>query len=164
MTEADRSPAAGGFVLTPRARLVVLGAAVIVLALMLPWSRNGWFEESGDGSTNTLGITTQMLWDTTPATLDGTPLITPLGLAVVAIVIGALVDRARWLSVVGSAAVVVIALLFINGLRAIDADYDLPGSVWSTTGIGTWLAIVAGLATLVAATRNAPMRSTKLSQ
>src|SRR5687768_13198080 len=118
---------------------IVLGLTVVaVIAFFLPWAGNGWFEDSGGGSTNTLGITSQMMWDTTPATLSGTPLIIPLAILAVVALFG-VVRRLRALVLVGTGGIVLIGLLFINGLRAIDSEFDLPDSALATTGIGAWL-------------------------
>ena len=128
---------------------IALGLTLVaVIACFLPWAGNGWFEDSGDGSTNTLGITSQMMWDTTPASLDGSPLIIPLAILAVVALFG-VVRGIRALVLVGTGGIVLIGLLFINGLRAIDSEFDLPGSALSTTGIGAWIAIVAAAAAFV---------------
>lgn len=135
---------------------VLLGlAALALIAGFLPWAGNGLFEDSGEGSTNALGVTTQILWDTTPASLDGTPLIIPLVLLIAAIVVGVFVTAARWLTVAGSAGLVVLGLLYLNGLRALYADdlYSLPGSTLGSFGAGAWIATLAGAAALVVSLR-----------
>jgi hypothetical protein len=132
---------------------IVLGlTAVAAIAFFLPWAGNGWFEDSGEGSTSTLEITSQMMWDTTPASLSGSPLIIPLAILAVVAVFGVL-RRIRPLVLVGTGGIVLIGLLFINGLRAIDSEFDLPGSALSTTGVGAWIAIVAAAAAFVTALR-----------
>jgi hypothetical protein len=121
---------------------------VAVIAFFLPWAGNGWFEDSGDGSTNALGITSQMMWDTTPASLDGSPLIIPLAILAIIALFGML-RGIGLLALVGTGGIVVIGLLFINGLRAIDSEFELPGSALSTTGVGAWIAIVTAAAAFV---------------
>ena len=133
-----------------RSRLLLALAGVALVAGFLPWAGNGLFEDSGDGSTSALRVTTQILWDTTPASLHGTPLIIPLVILVAAIVAGVLLRGARWLTIAGSAGLVLLGLLYLNGLRALYADdmYDLPGSTLGSFGIGAWLATLAGAAAL----------------
>ena len=133
-----------------RSRLLLALAGVALVAGFLPWAGNGLFEDSGDGSTSALRVTTQILWDTTPASLHGTPLIIPLVILVAAIVAGVLLRCARWLTIAGSAGLVLLGLLYLNGLRALYADdmYDLPGSTLGSFGIGAALAALAGAAAL----------------
>lgn len=142
--------------LTRRAQLLLGLAAVALIAGFLPWAGNGLFEDSGQGSTSALKVTTQILWDTTPASLHGTPLIIPLVILVAATVAGVFVRGARWLTIAGAAGLVALGLLYLNGLRALYADdmYNLPGSTFGSFGIGAWLATLAGAAALVVAIRS----------
>ncbi len=139
-----------------RSRLLLGLAAVALVAGFLPWAGNGLFEDSGEGSTNALRVTTQILWDTTPASLHGTPLFIPLAILVAAIVAGVFLAGARWLTIAGSAGLVLLGVLYLNGLRALYADdmYDLPGSTLGSFGIGAWLATLAGAAALITALRD----------
>ncbi len=132
-----------------------IGIIAAAVAVFLQWGSEDFFDKSRTG----VAVPFQFLWDTTPASFDSFAVGWPV-LAAVAATAGGFATRRRGLAVVGSAAVCVLALLYVNGVRAVRADdlYDIEGSILDNTGAGPWLCLAGGVAALVGS-RAIPDRS-----
>lgn len=130
--------------------LVTLASAVmVVVSLFMEWGTDKLF----DDSLTAKKVPLQLLWDTTPASLDDFPVMWPVLLGGLFMVVGVLVAKAKGLALVGSVLALAIALLYVNGVRAVldDSLYSIDASLTDAVGVGTWVCIAAAAVGVVGA-------------
>ncbi len=131
------------------ALLALASAVVVVVSLFMEWGTDKLF---GDSLT-ARKVPLQLLWDTTPASLDDFPVMWPALLGAVLMVVGVLVAKAKAMALVGSVLALVIALLYVNGVRAVldDSLYSIDASLTDAVGIGAWVCVLAAVGGIVGA-------------
>lgn len=119
--------------------LPVVGGLLLVVSAFLPWI-------SGNGSANALDIPIQALWDI--ETIDG-----PVKLGFALLGLGALgaglavIQRSSWLRrLCGSVGVAIVLGFAAQLYRVIDAAGGSPGDVFSTIGVGVYVALAGAVA------------------
>ena len=131
------------------ALVTLASAVVVVVSLFMEWGTDKLF----DDSLTAKKVPLQLLWDTTPASLDDFPVMWPVLLGGLLMVVGVLVAKAKGLALVGSVLALAIALLYVNGVRAVldDSLYSIDASLTDAVGFGTWVCIAAGAVGVVGA-------------
>jgi hypothetical protein len=119
--------------------LPVAGGLVLLVSAFLPWI-------SGAGSASALDIPIQALWD-----IEATDGPVKLGFALLALgALGAglaLVQRSPWLRrLCGSIGVAIVLGFAAQLYRAIDATGGSVGDVFTTIGVGIYLALAGAVA------------------
>lgn len=128
--------------------VAVVGLIALVLSAVQVWGKDSMY----DKDRSALDLTSQILWDTTPADFESTPIALLLVAAGLIVVVGLWRHEARWLILVGGLVALAVPLLYLRAVNAIldDGIYAIDGSLTSHLGVGVWIGLAAGVA-LVAA-------------
>lgn len=115
---------------TTRAGLAAIGLVLTAIAMVLPWGTS----DRWDKDRNAMEVTTQAVWDDTPADLETFPLVIPLVVLCALMLIGIVKPKTLGLTLLASALVTLIGVMFMLTMGG-------PSDV----GVGTLLAIAGGL-------------------
>lgn len=122
----------------------LIGLAGLVGSILTTWGK----ESMWDKDRSAMELTSQFLWDTTPADLESSPIMWLLLAAGLVVVVGLWRSEVRWMIAVGGLAVIAVPLLYMRAVNNIlnDFDYGMEGGVTSHLGMGVWIGLVAGVA------------------
>ena len=114
---------------TGKTGLAAVGLVLTVIAIVLPWGTSGRW----DKDRSAMEVTTQAVWDDTPADLESFPLVIPLVVMCALMLVGVAKPKALGLTLLASVLVVLVGVMFMSTMGG-------PSDV----GIGTLLAIAGG--------------------
>ncbi len=129
-------------------RLVLVGACGVFISLFLEWGKAQFFGESFAGT----DIPIELLNDTTPASLDSTPITYLLVPAVAAMLIGLFVKEMRWLSLVGAIGATLVGGWYLKAVQAVIDESGFSAGMTELVGIGTWICLASGAIGMVGGT------------
>ncbi len=137
--------------------LAFVGLVAVVISAFLVWGADSMY----DKDRSALNLTSQILWDTTPADFESSPLVYLLVVAGLVVIVGLWRPEVRWLILIGGLGVLAIPLLYLRAVDAIldDPLYAIEGSLTSHIGVGVWVCLAAGA--LVVAAGVMALRATR---
>lgn len=127
--------------------LGVLGAFLTLVSIASPWTSS----ELWDKERSAIDLTSQIIFDDTPADLSSFPLAIPLAAVVVMMFVGAVKANLRALLVIGALAALAIPLLYLSTTSSLVDRYNPSLSTLSSVGFGTWLCLAGGGLALIGA-------------
>jgi hypothetical protein len=132
---------------------------LVIISILVEWGTDRLFDKSRTAA----HIPLQLLWDTTPASLDSAPLLWLLAPSLLLMFVTIIRPGRGFAGVAGGAVALGVALLYVNAIRSVLADDLFVGdqSLTDGIGVGTWLCVVGGLCALVGSIINLRRRSTR---
>ena len=128
--------------------LALIGAAGIAVSVFLSWAQDPVQPTSDTFSA--VDVPTQFLWDKNADLTDaGFSLLFVLGAAVVLVLVGVFIPRARWAAWLGGLVALAVAVLYtISAGRRLSADDSNLGA-FDWIDVGTWVCAIAAAVAII---------------
>ncbi|CAN5568847.1 hypothetical protein BH18ACT3_BH18ACT3_27610 [soil metagenome] len=126
--------------------LALLSALAIAVSTFLNWTKEGFLDPTNDAFSGS-DLSVKFLWDTDSPLADPSLLFVLLPAAIL-VLIGSFVPRLRWMAILGGAATIAAAVIFIIQVGQALPE-NSPDGVLDFIDIGVWVAAAGGLLAII---------------
>ena len=126
--------------------LALLSALAIAVSTFLNWTKEGFLDPTNDAFSGS-DLSVKFLWDTDSPLADPSLLFVLLPAAIL-VLIGSFVPRLRWVAILGGAATIAAAVIFIIQVGQALPE-NSPDGALDFIDIGVWVAAAGGLLAII---------------
>ncbi len=126
--------------------LALLSALAIAVSTFLNWTKEGFLDPTNDAFSGS-DLSVKFLWDTDSPLADPSLLFVLLPAAIL-VLIGSFVPRLRWMAILGGAATIAAAVIFIIQVGQALPE-NSPDGALDFIDIGVWVAAAGGLLAII---------------